>query len=144
MRSINPSLRAEGQPVRFEIDRWELTAAQRNAQGEDGNAKFVRRAQQADATMTLLLRDLGQGTREELDGVLDNTDRDVAALWYVGRTEWPTCGVQAWLDARKDDIHFERCGAPGASENEAAISRVLTRWVLQATSRPPSDYDEDR
>jgi len=142
--SVNGVLRDTGAAVRFEVERWEETPAQRNPSGEAGNAKFVRKAQAADVTLTLLVERLGDGTREELDGVLDETDKELSALWYVERTAWPACDVASWLDQRREDIHFDRIGPPGAPENAHGLFRVFLRLVLQAVQQGPSDYSEER
>jgi len=136
-------LRQANAPIRFQADRWEHRPAGRNPIGHPGNAVFVRRAKAADATLALLLEDVGGGTEEELNAVLDETDRDLAVLWYVGRTESPACGARAWLLNRKDEIVWDRVGRPGTATNAEGLEAVLDGWIYEALLRS-SDYSEDR
>jgi len=77
--AVNPQLRHAGFPYQLAVDRWEQTAAERNAEGEDGNARFVRLAKASTVTLSLLLERLGDGTREEIEAVLETDGVDLVS-----------------------------------------------------------------
>src|SRR6266849_9769774 len=74
--SINSQLLEAGEKVRLEVDRWERTAPQRAEPDRQTNDRFVQRALDSNVTITLLLEQLGEGTRAELEAVLD-TDKEI-------------------------------------------------------------------
>jgi hypothetical protein len=65
--AVNAVLMQAQVHVRLEIDRWERTAPHRLRPGQHANADFVARAREAHVVMCLLLDELGDGTREELE-----------------------------------------------------------------------------
>lgn len=141
--AINPSLLQAGANVRLEIDRWEVTAASRT-RGTRTNAQFVKRARQAQVTMALLLQTLGGGTREELEAVLDETDRELAALWFVREHEDPDTEVGRFLKLQRPRLYYDKTGPPDDDESWIGVTRVLVRTVLEALKPPEAIFNEQR
>ena len=142
-RAINPQLRQTGVPVRFEVDRWERSAAQRTPDGETTNHQFVQRARAANLTLALLLDSLGNGTREELEAVLADQS-ELSALWFVPKEHEPDSEVAGWLSRQIEALYYDKVGLPGDPESWEGIMRVLVRALIQALTREPEDYDERR
>jgi hypothetical protein len=143
-RALNPQLKDAGELIRFEVDRWERTAAHRTRDPET-NAQFVRRALQSHLTLTLLLAHLGEGTRGELEAVLDETDNEISALWFVPRRGDQDSSVATWLNARRERVYYDRCGTSDSHESWEGIFRVLIAALLDAKRREREDaYVEER
>jgi len=101
--SINSQLLEAGEEVRLEVDRWERTAAQRIEPGRHTNDLFVQRALDSNVTITLLVEQLGKGTRTELEAVLD-ADKQISALWFVPRDSSPDGEVADFLSAHQENL----------------------------------------
>jgi hypothetical protein len=70
-----------GIQARVDVDRWEHTAAHRGTTGHI-NDEFVERAKLANLTIALLRTEIRPGTFEELTAVLEDSDRDIAVIWF--------------------------------------------------------------
>lgn len=140
--AVNPQLRIGRTGVRIEIDRWEDTAAART-RGENTNAQFVERAKAAQLTLALLLETLGDGTKEELEAVLE-TDQELSALWFIAADEDPDSEVGRFLDAHKDRLLHSKAGRPESDESWINIVSVLTGAVVEALRPAGGDYLEQR
>lgn len=141
--AINPSLLEAQTNVRLEVDRWERTAAERT-RGTHTNERFVERARQAQVTMALLLETLGDGTREELEAVLNETDQELCALWFIPRREQPDTQVARFLAENRDRVYYDKTGQPDDVESWVGIMRVLTLVVLEALRPPEAVFNEQR
>ena len=143
--AVNPQLRRANMPYQLAVERWELEAAERNAPGEDGNARFVALAKASTVTLCLLIERLGAGTKEEIEAVLDDTeDVDLAVLWFVPITGWPMSDVGTFLDSRKAEIHIDRAGPPDGPGAVVAIVKLLFKHVLKLMQPPPEERRERR
>jgi hypothetical protein len=141
--AINPSLLQSGANVRLEIDRWEVTAAART-RGTHTNEQFVQRAREAQVTMALLLQTLGDGTREELQAVLDETEEELSALWFIHKHEKPDSEVAQFLDSNRQRLYFDKTGPPDDEESWIGVTRVLMQTVLEALKPPEAVFSEQR
>lgn len=139
---LSPQLKDAGEQIRFEIDRWERTAAQRTDDTAT-NAQFVRRALNSQLTLTLLIDQLGAGTREELEAVLA-ADREVSALWFVPRTGAQQSPVAEFLNVRRANLTYERTGEPASDEAWEGVFRVLIAALIDAMQRRTGPYMERR
>src|SRR5205807_2216165 len=97
--SINSQLLQAGSSIRLIVDRWERTAPGRT-QGETINSWFARRGRQSSLALCLLIRRLGDGTKEEIEAVLDADDVQLSVIWFVDRDSWPMTAVGRFLRAR--------------------------------------------
>jgi hypothetical protein len=142
--AINPQLLDANADVRFEVDRWERTAAQRNEPGETTNERFVRRALKSNVTLSLLLDRIGAGTREELAAVLD-TDGQVSALWFVAKDADPQTEVSEFLRPNRERLYYDKTGPPESDDSWVGIIRVLTGVLVEAlTSSSEELFVEQR
>src|SRR4051812_10096751 len=63
--AVNVALKSLEVPVRFEVDRWERSAPHKILPGATPNDEFVARAMKSNLVVSILIDDLGKGTREE-------------------------------------------------------------------------------
>jgi len=133
--AINSQLLDADVRVRLEVDRWERTAAQRAAPGRHTNDLFVQRALSSNVTLTLLLDAMGDGTKEELEAVLD-ADNEVSALWFIPRDESPSSEVADFLRPHRERLYHDKTGDPQSDESWIGIVRVLTRVLIEGLSQP--------
>jgi hypothetical protein len=142
-QSINPQLIEARQRVRFEVDRWERTVAHRTPPDEDTIKQFVDRAVESNMTLALLMDALDDGTRAELQGVLE-TDKELNALWFIPRTCSPDTPVAQFLTERGDELYYDKTGYPDTKESWEGIVRILARALIEALTAPPERLDEQR
>lgn len=133
---INSQLMQAGIDLRVEVDRWERTAAQRTNAGESTNDQFVKRALNSHLTLALLLRRLGDGTRDELEATLD-ADKEVSALWFVSRRSKPRSEVSQFLTPKRERLTWDKTGKPESDESWHGIVRVLFCLVLEGLKQGP-------
>jgi hypothetical protein len=143
-RVFNPQFRRTNAPFRFAIERWEREAAQRNQLGESTNERFVRMAREADMTVALLLERLGPGTREELQAVLQDTNHELAPLWFVPPRTHPESDVATFLDEHRETLLHEKLGEIGSAECREGIVKVLLARTLDAMTTGEELYREQR
>jgi hypothetical protein len=79
---ISPELRHSRASARLAVEMWERAAPERNRPGETTNQRFVRMAREASLTMVLILDELRDGTREELEAALDEPEAQLAVLSF--------------------------------------------------------------
>lgn len=130
--AINAVLMHKNPPVRFEVDRWERTAPHRLRPGESANSEFVARAVAADLVLSLVLDELGNGTREELEAALDEDGVELSVVWCDRRDDWPDTPVGRWLGPLKDRLFIDRAGRPDTRGPTVAIVRLLLDAALTA------------
>ncbi len=82
---ISPQLRENKASARLAVDMWERTAAEQARPGEGTNERFVRMARDANLTLVLILDELRDGTREELEAAVDDPKAQVAVLHRFAR-----------------------------------------------------------
>jgi hypothetical protein len=134
--AVAPVLMQRNLSVRIEVDIWERTSPHRIQSGESGNAEFVRRAKAAHMVLCLLEDALADGTREELEAVLNEEDIQLSVVWCVDRaSEWPSTPAGQWLELRKDEerLMVARAGLVDQHGPVVAIVRLLIDAVLSAT-----------
>jgi hypothetical protein len=143
-RVFNPQLRSHNAGFRFAIERWEREEAQRNAPGENTNERFVQMAREASVTVALLCERLGTGTREELEAVMNETNNDIAPLWFVPRDAAPESEVGLFLEQHRETLLHEKVGAPDSDESWEGVVRFLLSRTLDAMSVDPGTFREQR
>lgn len=141
--AVNSELDGAGLPIRLLVRRWERTAPGR-ADGESVNARFVRMATSSSITVCLLLARLGDGTREEIEAVLQSDDVELAIVWFVERTAWPDTEVGTFLSALRDRVQIDRAGVPDSPSAAVSLVRLLLHIVLQRLSQPEEAFRERR
>lgn len=142
--AVNAELDAAELPVRLMVRRWERTPPGR-ADDEPLNARFVRLAQKSSLTLCLLIAHLGQGTKEEIEGVLDVDDVELSIVWFVERTAWPRTEVGQFLEGLRTKVQIDRAGPPDSPGASIALVRLLLHVVLgHLTERAQEHYRERR
>lgn len=131
--SVNSELHLAGFSIRLLVDRWERTAPGRAA-GETINSWFVRRARGSSLALCLLIERLGDGTKEEIEAVLDSDGVEISVIWFVDRTTWPMTEVGTFLDAHKGELYVDRAGPPDGDGATISLVRVLLHIVMQAVA----------
>jgi hypothetical protein len=143
VKAINSQLLEADIDLRIEVDRWERTAAKSNEPGESTNAQFVRRALKSDLTLALLIRKVGDGTREEIEAALE-ADKEVSALWFVARSSKPSSDVAKFLTPNRERLTWDKTGNPKSEESWHGIVRVLFRLVLEGLKHEPKGLHVER
>jgi hypothetical protein len=140
---VNQELKLAQSKVRLSVTAWDRVAAGRALEGETVNDRFVRLARQSSLTLCLLIASLGQGTREEIEAVLDTDDVELSILWFVQRSDpWPECEVSEFLQTVKDVLQFEWAGPPDRLLAAVPIVRVLLHTAFHDLA--PSESGEYR
>jgi hypothetical protein len=148
---VNPQL-AEHYPearVSLDVYVWERAVAQRTY-GASVNDRFVQQVRESSAAFVLLLNELRNGTREELDAALD-ADVEVSLLAFE---------PDADLDERRREVlerdlktyesllFFNRLGRPDSDDAWLGVVRAVTAFAFAAlrTSQhgPVTDFAERR
>jgi hypothetical protein len=143
IKAINSQLLEADIDLRIEVDRWERTAAKANEPGESTNAQFVRRALKSDLTLALLIRKIGDGTREEIEAALE-ADKEVSALWFVAQSSKPSSEVAKFLAPNRERLTWDKTGNPKSEESWHGIVRVLFRLVLEGLKHEPKGLHVER
>jgi hypothetical protein len=128
-KAVNSQLRDLDIDLQLKVDRWEDTAADTNDTGERTNERFVKRALKRDLTLALLLRQLGPGTREEIEATL-NAGKELKVLWFVPKRSKPKSQVSKFLEPLGERIYYDKTGKPEDDESWHGIVRVLLQIVL--------------
>lgn len=141
--AVDPGLAAH--QIRFDADLWEQKPPRRLSGRETVDDEFVRRALNSDLVMTLLLAKLGNGTKKEIEAVL-NSPTELKALWFVNRDEAPQTEVAKYLGklARQQKLRYRRAGRPETPESSEAIVQVLFDAALESVTRNRRDLRERR
>lgn len=129
IEAVNSQLIQAGVNLRLEVDRWERTAASSNDSGESTNDQFVKRALDSNLTLALLLRKVGQGTKEEIEATLE-AEQTVSALWFVPLKSKPRSEVARFLEPKRKHLYYDKTGRPDEDASWHGIVRVLFRLVL--------------
>src|SRR5262245_27776022 len=83
----SPQLRDNDERARLAVRMWERAAAEQAPPGETTNERFVRMARESSLTLVLILDELRDGTREELEAAIDEPDTQLAVLSFRPRGE---------------------------------------------------------
>lgn len=144
IEAVNSQLIQAGISLRLEVDRWERTAAASNDSGESTNDQFVKRALDSNLTLALLLRKVGQGTKEEIEATLE-AEQSVSALWFVPRKSKPRSDVAKFLEPKRKYLYYDKTGKPDEDASWHGIVRVLFQLVLLGLKQHEKDlYVEQR
>lgn len=130
---ISKQFAHEGLPLRFETSRWEDFAAGKAA-SENLNDLFVACARDSHLTMVLLLTKVGKGTREEIEGVLDKKDVQLAVVWCRHPDGLDDKDVQAFLESHKGNFLYQ-VASDDSEAIQLALLRILTRCVASAVAK---------
>lgn len=128
-KAVNSQLRQLDIDLQLQVDRWEDTAPDTNEAGERTNERFVKRALDCDLTLALLLKNLGPGTREEIEATL-NAGKELKVLWFVPKRSKPRSQVAKFLEPLSERIYYDKTGKPEDEESWHGIVRVLLQIVL--------------
>lgn len=140
VRTISAQFRNAGSPLRFEVDRWEDHAPQR-ATTSNLNDEFVRCAKGSHLTLVLLLNEVRQGTREEIEGVLSETTTQLAVLRFkqADGDELTDEELRKFLEANKGKFLYKEVLGPDSDAAWAAIMMVLAQAVADVTTERVSE-----
>jgi len=140
VRTISTQFKNASSPFRFEIDRWEDHAPQRAAT-ENLNDEFVRCAKKSHLTLVLLLDEVRPGTREEIEGVLSETNTQLAVLRFkeTDGDELADDDLRKFLEANKGKFLYKEVLGPDSDEALEAIMMVLGQVVADVTTNQVSE-----
>jgi hypothetical protein len=130
--AVNVALQSLEVPVRFEVDRWERSAPHKILPGRTPNEEFVARAKRSNLVVSILIDNLGDGTREELEAVLPEAEIELAIVWCERRTGHVDTAVSQWLKRQRDDILYDRAGRPKTIGPRIALTRLFMEAMLRA------------
>jgi len=130
--AINPVLMDLDFRFRFEVDRWERTAPHKILPDASPNDEFVARARAANLVVSVLIDELRQGTKEELEAVLHADDVELSVIWCEDRQSVPDTEVSRWLARQKSLILYDRAGRPEKPGPKVALARLATEASLVA------------
>jgi hypothetical protein len=133
---ISPQLNLEYPEscVAFYVDMWERTAAQK-ASGSSVNDQFVTRARSASLTLVLILDELRNGTKEELEAAVGEDGVEVSLLSFEpSRNADPRQRrrVERTIRQYQNTLLYARVGKPSSDEAWVAITRHLLAFVFAA------------
>jgi hypothetical protein len=129
--AVNAALMALNVPIRFEVDRWERSAPHKILPGATPNEEFVARAKAANLVVSVLIDELGQGTREELEAVLPEEEVELSVVWCEDRDNRPNTGVSGWLKRQREDILYDRAGRAETDGPRIALTRLFMEAMLE-------------
>ena len=142
--AVNAELDAAGVPVRLIIRRWERTAPGK-AVDEDVNARFVRMATESSIAICLLLKKLGNGTKEEIEAVLKAAAVELSIVWFVDQTSaWPKTKLGKFLGEHRGELYIDRAGPPDSPGASIALVRLLLRVVLERLRHQDEEVYRER
>ena len=136
LREANAQLMEQGIPAMIYADRWDHSAAQRVDSGHV-NEVFVERAAASHLTIVLLTNEIRPGTREELEAVLQNTETQLAVIWFdVGgeATEIGTPTGTYLKEVVNERMLYLKTGAFDSPQAWQSIFKVVTRLVVHIAS----------
>lgn len=138
--AVNAALMSLDVPVRFEVDRWERSAPHKILAGATPNEEFVARAKAANLVVSVLIDELGQGTRDELEAVLPDEEVELSIVWCEQRDNRPSTQVSRWLKRQREDILYDRAGRPETDGPRIALTRLFMEAMLEAVrDHAPAD-----
>jgi cellobiose phosphorylase len=143
---FNPALEDSEQGFYLYADMWERTAAQRAA-GESINDVFVARARKSHITLVTLIDQLGDGTREELEAVLNEEDVQLAVMRFTEQTTdaAATDALGRYLTKHQQNFLYAlHPGGPHSDDAWYTVVRQLLAVVLSALAETEPPYTETR
>lgn len=129
---VNAALMNLGYSVRFEVDRWERSAPHKILLGASPNDEFVERAKCANLVVSVLIDNLGQGTKEELEAALSEGSIELSIVWCEARDANPDTDVSRWLLGHQGEVFYDRAGRPETDGPRVALGRLITEATLTA------------
>jgi hypothetical protein len=133
---IKPALQTGYPEARVALDlyRWEREAAVR-AHGDSVNQKFVEEVRRSHLALVILLDELRDGTREELDAALDAGDVEVSLLAFApsrdleqGRRE----ALEGELEKYGSMVLYNQLGSPRSDDAWRGLVRILVAFAFAA------------
>jgi len=131
-------------PFTLVVDRWENDAGRR---ATVMNEEFVRRACNAHAIVVLLANEIRPGTKEEIEGVLKETDVQVSVIWMDKSENSRRCtALKKYLHERGPQVAYVKTGPPGSDKAICAMVEVITAALadLTHTERREELFSEER
>lgn len=109
---------------------WRMVAAQKSPT-DHLNDIFIELAVASMRTIVLLVRELGDGTREEIEAVLP-TDAELSVLFYPpgGDANKASTELRDFLDAHSGELLYNNCGDPYGPDAWKHLVKVLLNEVL--------------
>ena len=136
---VSKQFTEDGSRLRFEVDRWESTAAQKAPEGARVNEIFVQRVRNSHLTLVLLFNEIRPGTLEEIEAALKAKVVQLAVLWFDSLEQKElspdALAVKTYLDSHRQQILYTRVTQP-ANSREAwlEIIRVVSRLIAGAVA----------
>jgi hypothetical protein len=138
---ISPQLRRYPEAeVAIVVDMWEREAAQKAPTGGDPNDLFVQLARESAMTLVLIVDELRDGTKEELEAALDKHGVQLAVMAFAPAKATPDVKLQAldaYFDKIKDKVLYDR--RRGADSDDAWYGLVRTLMAFAISALRTSD-----
>lgn len=136
---VNKQFAEEGSPLRFEVDRWESTPAQKAPDGAHVNEIFVQKVRNSHLTLVLLFNEIRSGTLEEIEAALEAKVVQLAVLWFDSLESKAVSSnaldVKNFLDSHRQQLLYARVTQPTDSrEAWLEIIRVVSRLVASGVA----------
>jgi len=112
------------------------TAPHKILPGASPNDKFVARARRANLVVSLLIDELREGTRGELEAVLNEDEIELSVVWCEDREGEPYTEVSRWLALQDKRIIYDRAGRPDQTGPKIALARLATEAALLGRNPP--------
>lgn len=136
--------RDQSRPFTLVVDRWENDAGRRTT---TMNEEFVRRACKAHAIVVLLANEIRPGTKEEIEGVLGETDVQVSVIWMDNpENSRKSAALKKYLREHGPQVAYKKAGPPGGDKAICAMVEVITAALadLTHTGRREELFSEER
>jgi len=133
VRTAHNQFRIRRDPNRafaLDVDRWEQDAP---IVTDNPNAEFVRRACNAHSTVVLLSKAVRPGTREEIEGVLNQNDVQLSVIWMKQPGRVRDKGLRKFLKENEDKFLYLVTGPPDSPESILAMFRIIAAALADIT-----------
>jgi hypothetical protein len=133
---ISPELRRFPEAeVALVVDMWEREAPQKAPTGGNPNDRFVSLARESALTLVLILDELRNGTKEELEAALDETEVELAVLAFAPPKATPAEKLKAlddYFDKIKSEVLYDRRLSPNSDDAWFGLVKILVAFAIGA------------
>lgn len=132
---VSPELRRSDTQVGLVVDLWEREAPGRVPEGETPNSRFVQLALSSHLTLVLIVDELRDGTREELEAVLAAGGPELMVLSFAPTQATPPEKLEAldnYFATIKEQVIYRRCAGPDSADAWLGLFKAITAFTVAA------------
>jgi hypothetical protein len=134
VESFSEQLAEGGSGVRLRAELWEDVVARRPPDGSP-NALFVEMARNSHLAVVLLECEIRTGTREEIAGVMEETNTQLVVIRFQPRKCEPSDKeLLRFLDKSKRRLLYNVVGSASGDDGWHALIRTLVRVIAPQVS----------